>query len=212
MSKEVTIIFKATPSLNRGITFVSYPLKQPLYFTILYHKITTAIQFKVDTNCSLIRSGKVQIGMFRNLENCKFCQTFFKLENQKDARYDIRAKFSGVNRMFEREIFQFQCEKLDLNVTSGKSNKPTNNYLLVLGWKLVGGEDDLLFFFVQRRGYNSVLRTNVIRTAGLQFSTNRGNEFLKQYYNRKLNSVQEKDEKADYIDFLDEEDKNEEEK
>jgi len=207
MSKETVITFKVTPSLNRAITFVAHPLKIPIYFSILYHKVTTAIQFKVDTTSSLIKNREVQIGMFRNLENCKFCQTFFKLESQKDSRYDIRAKFAGTNRMFEREVFQFQCEKLDLNVNSGKNNRPTNNYLLVLGWKLVGMEDDLLFFFVQRRGYNSVLRTNIIRTVGLQFSTKRGNEFLNQYYNRRKENIEIGNGRVDNIDFLDDEDK-----
>ena len=60
--------------------------------------------------------------------------------------------------------------------------KKINNYLLILGWKLHGYEDDLNFFFIQRSCMNNITKVNLIRTAGLQFATDRGLDALDQYY------------------------------
>ena len=203
MPKEMGISFKVSPIFNRSMTFVNFINHHPLYFSILFNKSNANIKFKVETNNKLIKNNIIDVKFYRNLSLCKFCQTFFNLENQKDNMYDIKSKFAGVVKHFEKDIFQFQSEKLDLNVTNGKSNKPTNNYLLLLGWKLLGAEDDLSFFFIQRRGFNSITKTNIVRTATLQLATKRGLEFLDQYYNKSREITTIKEKKVDYLDFID---------
>lgn len=199
MSSEVTnmIKVKLISTLNRGIIYTAFPSGEPVPFTILFNKQTSALQFSVDTHSEIIHSGEVMTSMYRNLDDCKFCQTFFRLESTKDDHYDYRFKFAGINKQFERNAFRFLKEKLDLQIPDQK--KSSNNYLLVLGWKLHDMGDDLIFFFVQRRCYNNISRMNILRTMGLQFATARGLEILDRYHENSENSIK----RVDKVDFLD---------
>jgi len=197
MHKETNSLkIKLLPTLNRGIIYTAFPIGQAIPFTILFNKQSSALQFSINTNFDTFKE-RVYINMYRNLDDCKFCQTFFQLQSIKDERYDYRFKFSGMNRMFERDIFRFSKEKLDLQLPDSHS-KSTNNYLLVLGWKLYDIEDDLIFFFVQRRCYNNISRMNILRTMGLQFATDRGIETLERYNEKFSNSIH----KVEQCDFL----------
>lgn len=187
---------KLLPTLNRGMIYTAFPIGQSVPFTILFNKQSSALQFSINTNLETDKE-KVYITMYRNLDDCKFCQTFFQLQSIKDERYDYRFKFSGINRLFERDIFRFSKEKLDLQLPE-QHIKSTNNYLLVLGWKLYDIEDDLIFFFVQRRCYNNISRMNILRTMGLQFATNRGLETLDKYNERSSTAIH----KVKQCDFL----------
>jgi len=187
---------KLIPTLNRGMIYTAFPIGQAIPFTILFNKQSSALQFSINTNFESDKE-KIYVTMYRNLDECKFCQTFFQLQSIKDDRYDYRFKFSGVNRLFERDVFRFSKEKLDLQLPE-QHIKSTNNYLLVLGWKLYDIEDDLIFFFVQRRCYNNISRMNVLRTMGLQFATNRGIETLDKYNERLSTSIH----KVKECDFL----------
>jgi len=187
---------KLLPTLNRGIIYTAFPTGHAVPFTILFNKQSSALQFSINTNFEGFKD-KTYVTMYRNLDDCKFCQTFFQLQSVKDERYDYRFKFSGVNRLFERDIFRFSKEKLDLQLPESH-NKSTNNYLLVLGWKLYDIEDDLIFFFVQRRCYNNISRMNILRTMGLQFATDRGIETLERYNEKLSTSIH----KVKAVDFL----------
>jgi hypothetical protein len=203
MNKETSLKIKLIPTLNRAITLISYPTGKPVHFTIIHNKQNTALQFQVDSSVPFIQKGEVTVSMYRNLENCKFCQTFLMVESQKNDKYDYRCKFSGINRSFEREMYQFTRERLDFQMNTNGGGNKSNNYLMIMGWRIFGLEDDLLFFFIQRKCYNTVTRTNVIRTAGLQFATKRGTESLEKYYNQSLNSIK-KVSKVPFLDFKDE--------
>lgn len=200
MSQKINLNLTLQNSLNRAIVYTCYPIGKPTNFTIYHHKKTSALQFDVDSRAYPIKNNLVKISMFRNLENCDFAKLFFKLENLKTDTYDYQCKFGGVNKLYEKHCFPFMKEKLDLQ--AGNSNEQSTNYLLTLGWKMFDLEDDLLFFFVQRRCYNNITRANIIRTAGLQFTTDRGYEVLKRYVENSENDFQ----KADGLDFLDEDD------
>lgn len=196
MSKEITNVkIKLIPTLNRGLIYTAFPAGQPTPFTILFNKQSSALQFSVNQNSE---NGKEKIfaSMYRNLDDCKFCQTFFQLQSMKDDRYDYRFKFAGINRVFERDVFRFSKEKLDLQLPD--KNRSTNNYLLILGWKLYDMEDDIIFYFVQRRCYNNISRLNILRTMGLQFATSRGIETLDKY-NEKLSSSIYKVQEVDFL-------------
>jgi hypothetical protein len=202
MNRDVMLRLKLIPTLNRAITLVSYPTGKPVHFTVFHNKQNTALQFQVDSSIPLIQKGEVIISMYRNLENCKFCQTFLMVDSQKNDKNDYRCKFSGINRMFEKDMYQFLREKLDFQANGG--GKSSNNYLAINGWKIFSLEDDLLFYFIQRKCYNTVTRVNVIRTAGLQFATKRGAEALEKYYDQSLNSIR-KVSKVPFLDFKEEE-------
>lgn len=181
MGNRTQLTLNLQSSLNRAIVYTAFPMGKAINFIIYHHKKTSAIQFDVDSRSYPIKNNDVTINMYRNLENCKFTKTFFKLENLSTDSYDYQYKFGGIYRSYEKHCFPFCKEKMDLQ--AGNSNDPSTNYLLILGWKLFDIEDDLIFYFVQRRCYNNITRSNIIRTAGLQFATKRGLDSLDKYVN-----------------------------
>ncbi|MCK5015491.1 MAG: hypothetical protein KAS32_00300 [Candidatus Peribacteraceae bacterium] len=200
MSKETTVKVKiAGNQLNRAMIYNIVLGDKPLIYTVLHNKQTSPLQFVVEQTPH-IKNGELLVSMHRNLTNAKFCQTFFNLENLKEEKYDYQSKFKGIKREFEKDVYQFSKEKLDLSI-SNASNRPSNNYMLLLGWKVYGFEDDLAFIFVQRRCYNAITRTNIIRTAGLQFSTPRGLEYLDKYLESYNQTQSEKEASIDFLDF-----------
>lgn len=179
MQNENNIKLKLIPTLNRGLVYTAFPIRKAVPFTILFNKQSSALQFSVETHSETVQDDKIFISMYRNLADCKFCQLFFKMQSLKDEKYDYRFKFIGLNETYEKDVFKFMREKLDLQLPD--QNKTSNNYILVLGWKLYDIEDDLIFYFVQRRCYNNITKMNILRTMGLQFATSRGLELLDRY-------------------------------
>ncbi|MCK5018194.1 MAG: hypothetical protein KAS32_14150 [Candidatus Peribacteraceae bacterium] len=203
MSKETIVKVKiAGNQLNRAMIYNIVLGGKAITYTVLHNKQTSPLQFVVEQS-ALIKSGELQVSMHRNLLNAKFCETFFNLENIKEDKYDYQSKFKGIKREFEKDVYQFSKEKLDLNI-SNSSNRQSNNYMLLLGWKVYGFEDDLAFIFVQRRCYNAITKTNIIRTAGLQFATPRGLEQLDKYLESFHQAQEEKDMSIDFLNFDDE--------
>jgi len=165
-------------TLNRCIIMSSYPtgIENPVQFAILHHKQTPALQFQVDTKNRLIKSGDVRVSMHRNLENCDFCNTFFDIENATTDYSDYRGKFAGEKNSYRENLVQFVREKHDFHIPEG--NKKSQNYMLILGWKVLAMEDDFNIFFIQRRCYNKTARIHIIRSAVIQFATDRGLNIL----------------------------------
>jgi hypothetical protein len=84
-----------------------------------------------------------------------------------------------------------------------KPGKPSQNFMVVSGWKIQDSDNDLLFYFVQRKCYNDVTRTNIIRTAAIQFANERGLDCLDQYYETSQNTIRRVDPMRDNLpDFL----------
>lgn len=187
MASQINLDLTLQKSLNRAMVFTAWPSGKPVYVTIYHHKKTSALTFDIDSRPAVIKNKEVTITMYRNLENCDFTKTFFRLENLKINNYDYQCKFGGVNKLYEHQLFPFSKEKLDLQ--AGNSNEPSKNYLLILGWKLFGLEDSLIFYYVQRRCYNKITKINCIRTAGLQFATPAGEEALVKYVDDAENSI-----------------------
>lgn len=199
--KKNNISFELIPTLNCAVTKMAYPGGIPVPFTILYHEKTPALQFVLEAKD--LNSDQFKVKMFRNLNNCYFSKTFFLLESVQDDNKDFQCKFGGINRRFEKDVMPVKKQKFDLDI--GDPKRPPNNYLLIMGWKILGCEDDLNYYFVQRKCYNPTTRKNLIRTTGLQFSTTRGYETLQKYYDEQTNGFKKVTESVSFLEFEDKE-------
>lgn len=187
MTNQMT--FDLKKNLNRAILFTAFPTGKPLNFIVYFNKRNSGLQFDIHSKSPLIKDRVIEFNMYRNLETCKFCNVFFNLESLKNQNYDYKGKFSGINSVYEKYIFSFMKEKLDLQLSDDSRNK-SRNYLLILGYKLHSLGEDLIFFFFQRKIYDHIARINTIRTAALQFSTPRGLEVLDKYVENYENTIQ----------------------
>ncbi len=179
------------PTLNRAIVLSAFIGKAPLTFAVKYDKKSSALQFQLDSENDLIKNRIIQVQMYRNLDTCQFCKLFFDMETKTTESTDIRCKFQGVKPLYARHLIQFLREKYDFQVS--EKGKPSQNYMIISGWKLQDADNTLLFYFIQRKCYNDATRTNIVRTAGLQLSTSRGLKFLEKYIDSAGNTIRKVD-------------------
>jgi len=179
----------------------------PLTIAIIFNKRSSGLETQYDTKNSLILNKWVKVRLHRDLRNCTFCQTFFDLESIKDERTDFRSKFRKVNPLYKNTVFQFSSELLDLktirdgdNLEEENNIKGFNNTLSVTGWKVFDYESDLIYYFIERRIFNVITRSKVVRSMGIQLTTDKGFEALNQYYEHyKKNECVKKAEIPDYL-------------
>jgi hypothetical protein len=187
------------------MVYTAFPGGKPVTFAILHHKMTSAIQFCVNTNTNPLKNQEVNFAVFRDLNNSTFCRTFLSYENLNNTTHDYQNKFLGVRRSYEKYVIPFFREKVELHIQD--SNKPSLNYMIVFGWKLQDINDDLMFYLVQRKCFNNITKKHIIRTAGLQFATKSGLDVLSAYATNSDNSIKKVSKIPDFImsDTADEE-------
>jgi hypothetical protein len=169
------------PTLNRLLMITSYPLDKPLPIGILFNKKSSALEAQYNTKSDIIVNKEITIRLHRNLNNCMFSNTFFKLEDIQDKFYDYRTKFVDVNQKYSNVLINFLAEKLELRTNTNTKEKDKSNYLMVTGWKLHDCDSDLIYYFVQRKFYNVTTRKKIIRTMGIQLSNTNGYDVLSLY-------------------------------
>jgi len=182
MNNNTKISLSFPKKFNRCNTYMTYVSNKKILFNILFNNKKTSLQFK-----TYKEPNDISITLFRNLELSKFCKMFLTLNTIKEEKVDYINKFLGINRSYERKLNKFLVERTYIENCKMKSS----NYLLVIGFKLIGYECDFNFFFVQRKCYNSVTKTNIIRTSGIQISNSVGDNILDKLYNNYTEEYEE---------------------
>ena len=175
------------PTLNRAIVFSTYIGGDTISFAVKHDKKTPGLQFQMCNDGNVLELKQLKVQMFRNLDTSDFCKTFLNLESAKDQRRDVRCKFNGVRPIYEKNLIAFSQEKYDFHVSS--KSKPPINYMTVTGFKLQDSDNDLLFYMVQRKCFNDITKTHILRSAGLQIATNYGMECLNKYISNNVNRL-----------------------
>lgn len=166
-------------TLNRSIVISTMFQGLPFAFGIMHHQKTSGLQFQYNLTHEAAKKD-IRVNMFRNLETSMFCNVFCKFENVSSDRYDFRSKFSEFNENYSENVITFLKEYYDFQHHPTKST--SKNYMNVYGWKVHGIEDDLAFYFIQRKCYHPINKVDIIRTAGLQISTPAGLSGLNNYF------------------------------
>jgi len=193
-----------TSALNKALTVTSYPERIPLHFAVLFNIRSSALEFQYDSKAPDIQSGKISVRLVRRLENCDFCNMFFKLETIKNDKQDFRCKFMGTNRAYNGKIINYMGEKLNMSaVKKDRKDEGASNLLTCTGWKILDYDDDLIFYFVQRRIFNPITKVDVVRTMAIQYSTLRGLDALGKYYNQYKQTVKKAVVVPDYLKDID---------
>jgi len=161
---------------DRVATYIIYHKESPIIFSVHFNKSSSYLQIQIEGEP--IDKKQLNIAVYRNLDNSHFCKTFFALKNMKNTvanyKIDYCGKFLGVNPQYEKNIHQIMYDKLVLQ---------PKNYLITAGWKISSVINDFSFYFIQRRCYEYNKKTDIIRTAGIQFYTEKGLNILTGYQN-----------------------------
>ena len=166
-------------TLNRAAIISSYVCGKPVAFAVRYDKKSSGLQFQIDATNRLVKDRTIVVNMYRNLETCKFVKIFLDTDTVSSASKDYRFRFNGVKPLYQRHIIQFMRERYELHIND--RNRECQNYLMITGFKIDDADNDLLFYFIQRKCYNDTTRTDIIRTCGLQLSSKYGADILDKY-------------------------------
>jgi len=204
-NNENNLNLKIKDTLNKALVYTAFPKDTPLSFAILFDKRSSGLEVQYTTKSPLITSKQVKVRLHRDLRNCMFCRTFFNLESLEDDKHDYRCRFDSIKPMFKNTVFPFCSEILDLKTSSDNERlsssdlyknhnsedyyKYITNYINIVGFKVFDFESDLIYIFVERKIFNVITRTQVIRTMGIQMTTDKGFDALckyKEYYDKSI--------------------------
>lgn len=169
--KKRNLIVEVIPSLNRGVVITAFPAGHPVTFCVLHHKLSSAVQFTMNTSTKLFSNGSIKFNMYRNLSKSLFCQKLLNLSSTEDDKNDIRCAFTSLNELGKTNIDWMTCEDHQF-ITDPEYVFP--NYLKVKGWKLKNCDEDYNFYFIERACFNVNTNKLVVRTAGLELYNSNG--------------------------------------
>ena len=184
MHKERSLVIKPIPSLNRGVVLMAYPGGFPLSFSVMHHKTSSALQIELDssvTNAKYsknnpMQNGEITFNLYRNLDNSVFCKNVLEVESIENDTTDYRSNLLSLNHTVNGlNLEEFQHEKLDID--AGNRNGYENS-LEIRAWKFVEYDEDYMFYYFKRQGFNIHINKTVIRTAAIEFYTRKGKEVL----------------------------------
>lgn len=179
--KNKKFFINITPQLNRGIIYTFHVSKYPILVGISYSKSSNMVQFQIDTELSPIKERKVNILMFRRLEDSIFRKVFLQMSRNQENDIDYKYNFLGIKSVFSNRIIQILNEKYILNANM-KNNNDKKNEIEFMAWKFQDVDNDFIFLLVQRKFYNKITRIHTIRSHAIQLFTERGNDILEKYY------------------------------
>jgi hypothetical protein len=175
---EIKIILPDT--LNRAEILTTKINNSNVHFSILYNKKNSGLEVYIDDiNKNKLDKNKTKLILHRNVERCLFTRTFINTDNFSDTRVDYRNKFLSIKEEQQSKIFSFMFEIKKFKRINPSSEREASNYLKISGWKCFDLEDDLIYYFVERKVYNPQRKISILRTLSIQFSTENGYNYLK---------------------------------
>ena len=157
--------------------------------TILFNKTNSFIGFNLDqTHYIQSRNGEIKSFLFPELTKSAFATTFLDLRDLKSKNLDIKQQFYNIKGEFKNRIHYETNETVKLTkVATPKGDFESSLYIYVFRFTDFG--NNFLYTLVERQHIDVVLDKKIVRTAGIQLSTNEVNEDLTtmvQSYNQQF--------------------------
>ena len=146
--------------------------------SILFNKTNSFIGFNLDQNHYIqSRNNEIKSFLFPELTRSAFATTFLDLRDLRSKNLDIKQQFHNIKNEFKDKIHYETNETIKLSkVITSKGSFESILYVYV--FRFVDFGTDFLYTLVERQHIDVVLDKKIVRTAGIQLSTNEVNEDL----------------------------------
>lgn len=175
-------------SLKLGKSFNrSYNLRLPILdgfynVGIYYDKKSTFLLFRVDPDFKTSSfQHNIKIGMYKNLESSKFCETFISLHNYRKNTLDISNQFEKIKDTYTHDVSFILNETITLSKVQ-LHDKQVYDTLNIYGFTMSSYGDEFVFIITERHNILKRLGKKVVRTSGIQIATTPALNVLDEYH------------------------------
>jgi hypothetical protein len=184
-------------SLKLGSRFNrTYTLRIPFmngYYNIgiYYDKKSTFLLFQVDPDFSETTEYKhnIKINMFKNLEASRFCETFIELHNYRKNTLDISNQFNKIKPEYTNDVSFVFNESVILSKVEIDDGREVYDSLTIYGLTMTQLMDEFIFIITERQNIIKRLGKKVVRTSGIQISTNPALTLMDEYHQERKNKI-----------------------
>ena len=190
---------KLGKSFNRCYN-IRIPILKGFYnIGIYFDKRSTFLLFRLDPDFSKAEEYKrsVKIGMFKNLESSKFCETFIDLHNFRKNTLDISNQFDRIKPEYTSDVIFAFNESIVLAKVE-LEDKSVFDCLNIYGFTMNSYAEEYIFILTERHNIQKRLGKKIVRTSGLQIATGPSLEMLDDYHRERLTAG-----KSNFTDTID---------
>ena len=197
-------------SLNRSYN-IRFPFMSGYYDVgIFFNSRSTFLLFNVIPDFS--KEGEehkrnVTVNMFKNLESSKFSETFLDLHTYRSKNLDIFNQFNNIKSNYSQDISLISNETLILSKVEVNS-KILNDCLKIYVFTMNAYVNEFIFLLAERQNVVRKLDRKIVRTTGIQISTNQSLSLLDSFHQEKLDVKKNEVEELRETIKLSEEEKN----
>ena len=151
---------------------------------IFFNKKSPFMLFNVDPDFSNSSKNNIstKVNMFKNLEASTFCESFLKLYTFKNNTLDIVNQFHKIKSEVSSDIIFAFNEATTLGKTE-LSDRELFDTITVYGFTIVSYVNEFLFILAERQNIKSDIGKKVVRTTGMQITTNNAIEMMNTHRN-----------------------------
>ena len=189
---------KLGKSFNRCYNIRISILKGFYNIGVYFDKRSTFLLFRLDPDFSQGDDYKrnIKIGMFKNLESSKFCETFIDLHNFRKNTLDISNQFERIKPEYTSDIMLVFNESIVLSKVEIQ-DKFVYDCLNIYGFTMNSYVEDFIFILTERHNIQKRLGKKIVRTSGLQIATSPSLEMLDDYHKERWSG------RSDFTDKID---------
>lgn len=164
--------------LNRSYSIYLPFMEDHCEISILFNKTNSFIGFNLDqTHYVQSRNGDIKSFLFPELTRSAFATTFLDLKDLRTKNLDIKQQFYNIKSEFKNRIHYETNETIKLTkVVTPKGDFDSTLYIYVFRFTDFG--NNFLYTLVERQHIDIVLDKKIVRSAGIQLSSNEANEDL----------------------------------
>jgi len=167
--------------LNRSYS-IRLPFNNGFYnVTIFFDKGSTFSLFSIDSDFESNTMIPGMVKMFKNIEAAKFCDTFLKLHNFKKDTLDIVNQYDCIKPDYTSEVTMVLNETITLSKIQ-LHDKYIYDTMNLYGFTILPYIEEYFFMIAERHSIMKKLGKKVVRTTGLQVSTQNTSRVLEEYY------------------------------
>ncbi len=130
----------------------------------------------------------IKVGMFKNLQSSKFCETFLNLHNYRGKKLDIINQFESIKDEHSNNINFILNESINLSKFEF-DNKIFYDSLQIYGLTLVTHSNEFIFIIAERQNIIQKLNKKIVRTTAIQIGTNNSINILNEFHDEFKNNI-----------------------
>lgn len=130
----------------------------------------------------------IKVGMFKNLQSSKFCETFLNLHNYRGKKLDIINQFESIKDEHSNNINFILNESINLSKFEF-DNKTFYDSLQIYGLTLITHSSEFIFIIAERQNIIQKLNKKIVRTTAIQIGTNNSINILNEFHDEFKNNI-----------------------